>query len=208
MALDTYAALKTTVINFSGRDNLSDNMDDFILLAEEAMFNNESKPLRLRSMETTVELSTVAGVRTLALPAGYLEARSANIEAGGGEFSLRLYGASALPTVTGSGIPKAFTVKDTIEFDRTPDAVYIINFSYYAKPTPLSSANPTNTILTNNPSIYLSGCLSFVNQFTGELDTAEGYLNNMLRAIRGAIKADKSGRRTPGAQARVSGSRP
>lgn len=208
MALANYADLKAAVIKFSGRDDLSDTMDDFILLAEEMMFNNDGKPLRLRSMETTVQLSTVAGVKTLALPAEYLQARSATIEASGGEFDLVYYGASALPTVADSGIPRAFTVKDEIQFDRTPDAVYTINFSYYAKPTALSSGSPTNSILTDNPSIYLNGCLSGVYELSGEFDLSEAYFNRMTRSIMGAIKADKSGRRTPGAQGRVSGSRP
>jgi hypothetical protein len=209
MALANYADLKTTVIKFSGRDDLSDNMDDFILLTEESIFFNEKSPLRLRAFESTVELSTVAGTKTVALPTGYLEARSATIEVGGGEFPLVLYGASALPTVSGSGFPKSFSVKGTnIEFDRVPDAVYTINFTYYAQPTALSSGSPTNTVLTNHPSIYLNGCLSILNSFTGELDRSEGYFNAMLRSIRGANRGDRDGRFSPAPQGRVRGNIP
>jgi len=53
MALDTYSNLKASVIAFSGRDDLSSQMDDFISLAEEAIYFNDVFPLRLQSMEHT-----------------------------------------------------------------------------------------------------------------------------------------------------------
>ena len=38
MALE-YSTLKTRVIDYSGRDDLSDKFDTFLLLAESAMYN-------------------------------------------------------------------------------------------------------------------------------------------------------------------------
>jgi len=52
MALDTYANLKASVIDFSHRNDVSNKIDDFILLAEEAMYANPDFPLQLRQMET------------------------------------------------------------------------------------------------------------------------------------------------------------
>lgn len=208
MALANFADLKATVIAFSGKDNLTANMNDFVLLAEEAMYFNDRNPLRLRSMETTSTLSTVAGTKTLALPAGFLESRSLSIEAGGGEHTLHYVAPSALPTPNASGRPRAYTVTDKIEFDYTPDAAYTINISYFAKPTALSTGNQTNTVLTNHPSIYLNACLSSVNEFGGEPEMAQYFHDKMLRSIRGAMKGDGKGSVPSNAQMRVHGSRP
>jgi hypothetical protein len=82
MALNNYANLKAAVIDYSGRDDLSARIDDFIQLCETDIYYNEKTPLRIRTMETTVQLSTVAGTQTLALPTDYLESRSASIEGG------------------------------------------------------------------------------------------------------------------------------
>jgi hypothetical protein len=208
MALNNYANLKAAVIDYSGRDDLSARIDDFIQLCETDIYYNEKTPLRIRTMETTVQLSTVAGAQTLALPSDYLESRSASIEAGGAEYTLAMLSPSSLPKGVSSGIPRAFTVTDTIKFDRTPDGVYTINFTYYALPTPLSSSNQVNTVLTLHPNIYLFGTLAQVYDFSGEPQMSEHYFNKMLRAIRGAIRGDRSGQYSPGAQAVVRGSTP
>ena len=46
MALDTYANLKATIINFSGRDDLSSVIDDFIDMAEAEMYGNKTQTLQ------------------------------------------------------------------------------------------------------------------------------------------------------------------
>ena len=75
MALNSYANLKASIIAHSGRDDLSAVIDDFITLAEVLMFANET-PLRLRTFEVSETLTTIAGSNTIALPDGFLEARS------------------------------------------------------------------------------------------------------------------------------------
>ena len=208
MALDTYSNLKAAVIDYSGRDDLSARMDDFIQLCETDIYYNEMTPLRIRTMETTTELLTVAGTKTLALPSDYMESRSASIESGGSEKTLAMLSPSSLSKSVSSGIPTAFTVSDTILFDKTPDSIYTINFTYYALPAPLSSDNPSNTVLELHPNIYLFGTLAQVYDFSGEPQLSEHYFNKMLRAIRGAIRGDRSGQYSPGAQAKVRGSTP
>jgi len=208
MALSTYADLKAAVIRFAGRDDLTDSLDDFILLTEESMYSNEVAPLRLRGLEASTTLQTVAGTNSVAMPADYLEVRSIALNSGGVEREMFYNSPSAIPKKAGSGIPVYFTVEGSnLIFDVTPDAVYDIEFSYYGKATALSSSNQTNFVLTNHPSIYLSGCLSFLNDYTGEDEKSEYQFGKMIRAIKGAIRNDNSGR-YPNAQARVRGSTP
>ena len=72
MAISTYSELQTAVANWLDRDDLTARIPEFIVLAE-ARYNRE---LRIRGMETIVDISTVAGTRSYALPTGYLQART------------------------------------------------------------------------------------------------------------------------------------
>ena len=208
MSLDTYANLKAAVIRFSGRDDLSDLLDDFIDLTEEKIYSNEMMPLRLRGFETSSTLQTIAGTNAVALPTGYLQARSIALTSGGKEREMFFNSPSALPKKSGSGIPVSFTVEgDNLVFDVTPDGVYDIEFVYYGKPTALSSTNTTNFVLTNHPSIYLDGCLSELYSYTSEIQDSEAYFGKFIRSIKGAIRNDRTGRYI-NAQGRVQGSTP
>jgi hypothetical protein len=46
-----------------------------------------------------------------------------------------------------------------------PAGVYTIEIDYYAKVVALSDAAPTNTMLTNNPDVYLYGALMEAEPF-------------------------------------------
>jgi len=208
MSLATYADLKATVIRFAGRDDLSDKLDDFILLAEEQMYSNELMPLRLRGFESNDALATIAGTNAVALPATYLQARSITLNSGGTDRELFFNSPSALPKKSGSGIPTHFTIEGSnIVFDIVPDGVYAMEFVYYGKPTALSASNQTNFVLTNHPSIYLNGCLSELYSYTTELQDSEAYFAKFIRSIKGAIRNDRTGRYV-NAQGRVQGSTP
>jgi hypothetical protein len=207
MALDTYSNLKASVIAFSGRDDLSSQMDDFISLAEEAIYFNDVFPLRLQSMETILTDTTAGPLYTL--PADYMEIRSLTITNGGNECELSYASPAVLQIISGTGAPYEFTIVGSdIKFNITPDSAYAIKLTYYAKPTALSSLAPTNAVLTNHPSIYLNGCLSMVAQYAGEESDAENAYQKMIRSIRGARRGDSTGRYPKGSRAKVRGSTP
>ena len=208
MALDTFANLKATIVRYSGRDDLSDVIDDFITITESKMFNNEVATLLVDDLETTITLQTVAGTNSVALPSGYIESRSLTITAGGSETELYYNTPAAIRKRSVSGIPVYFTVEGSdITFDTTPDGVYDLEFTYRAKPTALSSSNQTNAILTNYPEIYLYGALSELYKYTSEPDDSAVYFNDFISAIKGANKGSRK-RQHPQAQARVRGSTP
>jgi len=72
MAIGTYAELQTAVANWLDRDDLTDRIPEFIVLAE-SRFN---RVLRLRSMEAKYTANTVAAQRNLALPTSYIQMRN------------------------------------------------------------------------------------------------------------------------------------
>lgn len=206
MALDSYSNLKTAIVNFSGRDDLTTLLDDFIDMAEQEMYFNSQRPLRVRQMETRSTLTTVAGNRFLALPTGYLEPRAMVILRNGERLEMKYVAPAALEVQSTDGLPHYFTITSQIEFDREPDDAYSIEFQHYAKPTALSSASPTNDILDNYPTIYLYGALSALYDYSRELQDSQVYYQKMIEAIMGATKGDKAGRYGPTPAGRVQGS--
>ena len=107
-----------------------------------------------------------------------------------------------------SGLPRFFTITDQIEFDRVPDALYTVEFQYIALPTPLSTSNQTNTVLTNNPNIYLFGALKEAFAWAGDTENQVKYEAKFANAIKGANKKDRDGRYGPAPAMRIEGSTP
>ena len=194
MALDNYDNLKVAVTRFTGRNDISDILDDAIDIAESRIFANPIAPLRLRSMETRSTASADSASRFLALPDGFLSMRRLKVELSGGDCDIRYRTPDQLLVQGQSGIPRFFTVTSQLEFDRTPDSTYTIEMQYFKRIDALSSSNPTNDILTNYPDVYLYGCLWVINQFGAEEDKANYYESKFIEAIQGANKQDKRGR--------------
>jgi len=76
MAISNYTELQTAVANWLDRDDLSDQLPDFISL-NEALFN---RVLRIRPMETIVTNATVSGTKAYDLPTGYVQMREIHLD--------------------------------------------------------------------------------------------------------------------------------
>lgn len=167
MAITTYAELKTAVANWLHRDDLTAIIPDFITIGESRI----NRKLRVRPMETSATLTPTAGVRTVALPSGFLQAK-------------RLYVDGSVPTALEyisppdywkrylsieSNTPRVYTVEaENFLFGPVPNGTDIICL-YYQRPSALSSA--VNAIFTANPELYLYAALV----------AAEPYLKNDKR---------------------------
>ncbi len=63
-------------------------------------------------------------------------------------------------TGTSTGLPQSYTMRAGYLFlGPVPDAVYTVEMTYYAKIPALSDVATTNTMLTDNPDLYLYGSL-------------------------------------------------
>lgn len=200
MALATYSDLKAAVQDWSHRNDVASRMDDFILIAEQEMYNNRVEPLIVREQESRATADTTTTSRYVALPDGFNRMRRILIDdktIDSDQFELKFFPPEVLPISARTGAPSAFTVTSQLEFDRVPDAVYNIEMQYFGTPTPLSSTNATNDVLTNYPAIYLSGCLWALYQWAKDTESAVGAYDSFIGAIRGANKADIIGRYGP-----------
>lgn len=162
MALSTYAELAAAVNSFSVRSDRSADIDTFIALAEEAIYNGigEIRPLRVQGMVT----STSAGLPTI--PTDFLEAIRLTTSASGDAGVLTYLPPQNLAALSGdSAAAQYFTViGDQIETARSTVTDYVLH--YYKRFAQLSGSATTNWILTNAPGIYLHGCLMALYRMT------------------------------------------
>ena len=198
--ISTYQELKDEVISWSHRDDLDLKVDNFIVLAESEMFANTVEPLQLRGEETTTTLYLYSDLETrlMDLPTGYSSMRKLRIQVENGEsVELKYRTPAQLNILSTTGMPRFFTVTSGIEFDRVPDQDYTGEIQYYKDFTALSSANTTNTVLTNHPTIYLFGAMWALKLYTEELQEAVNYYQQFINSITGANNKDKLGRYGP-----------
>jgi len=158
MALTNYSGLKTAVASWLGRTDLTDQIPDFITLAELRL----SRQLRIRQMLVTATASTTGGDNTVGLPSDFLEMRDLYI-VGTPRIPLTYMSPSAFTRdarAHESGKPVFYTLRgNEIELAPIPDAVYTLNMLYFSKPAALSDANSSNTFLANAPDALLYGSL-------------------------------------------------
>ena len=200
MALDTYANLKESVQDWSHRNDVTSRLDDFILIAEQEMYNNRVEPLEVREQEVTTSIDTVIGSRSVALPSGYESMRAIKLDdktTDAQQYQLTYSTPELLRVNSTNGCPTAFTITDKIEFNRPADAIYNIEIQHLAKIQALTAANPTNSILTNYPSIYLSGCLWALYEWAKDGESAAASYAKFIGAIQGANLSTQNGKYGP-----------
>lgn len=192
MSLTTYLGLKDAVESWSHRNDVASRLDDFINLAESEM----KRWLRIRDMESRGTTNTDTD-RYVSLPSGFLELRSLKIISGSQYFDVLYKTPESMIITQDSGIPKAFTITNQIEFDRVPDGTYTLEILFYNSFTSLSATNTSNAVLTKFPNIYLYGCLWALYQWSLQEDKSEYYYGKFIQAIKSANREDSKGRHGP-----------
>jgi hypothetical protein len=167
MSISTYAELKTSVLDFAHRSDLSTVIDTLVTRAESAI----NRKLRLLSQEQRTTLSTVEGSRFVDLPAGFLQMINLQLVVNGPAIELAPMPVSVIDgnVVTNlKGIPRVYRVGQTIEFEIAANAVYTLNAHWFKK---WDIANDgSNWLLTNHPDVYMDMVLAEVGVFTRDQD--------------------------------------
>ena len=203
MAISNYLELKAAVQRWAKRGDINSLIDDFIDLAESDIWQN----LRIREMEARATTPTGSD-RFLALPDGFLEMRKLILVNGTLQYPLYSAAPESLKLRDTSGIPTYFTVTSQLEFDRTPAGTFTAEMQYFRSLPSLSTANPTNAVLTRFPTVYLYGALFHFAQWAHNDEMLTKYLTLFDAAIRLANKADRRGRYGPAPAMRIEGSTP
>lgn len=181
MALTDYSSLKTSVASYLARSDLTNQIPDFIRLAEERL----ARDLRTRKMLVVARANTTASDSTVGLPTDFLEMRDMHLRTTPVQ-SLTYRSPNAFyagSRTTDSGKPIDYTIlASEIQFAPVPDTAYSVQMLYYAKPQYLSDTNITNAFLANYPDALLYAAL-------GE---AEPYLMNDARLQTWAALYDRA----------------
>jgi hypothetical protein len=181
MALTDYSSLKTSVASYLARSDLTNQIPDFIRLAEERL----ARDLRTRKMLVVARADTTASDSTVGLPTDFLEMRDMHLRTTPVQ-SLTYRSPNAFfagSRTTDSGKPIDYTIlASEIQFAPVPDTTYSVQMLYYAKPQYLSDVNITNAFLANYPDALLYAAL-------GE---AEPYLMNDARLQTWAALYDRA----------------
>jgi len=153
MSITTVAGLRAVIADFLD-DDLTDQIDDFIALAEA----RHRREIRMREM--FVRESLTVDARNVDLPTGFLEAINLRLLTDPvtvlQEVSLHEMTVARQEV---SGKPSIFCIASDIEFDKAPDQSYSGQITYYKALTALSDDNTSNDLLTLHPDAYLYGSL-------------------------------------------------
>lgn len=189
MSLATLGDLKTSVASWLKRSDLTAQIPDFISLAEARI----ARDLRLRAQLTTTDLSTVANTATVTLPADWLESETAELvgygllEAGALEVLGQAWG-------NDTGRPRQIATRGTSAvLYPTPDAVYTLRLTYFAKYA-LSGDASTNWLLTNHPGVYLYAALAEAEPYLANDPRAATWEAKYQQERNGLIAADQNAR--------------
>lgn len=194
MAFDTFSNLKTAIANYLNRDDLTAFIGDFITLTESRL----NRELRVREMiSSDISTTTVSGTQSYSLPTGFLEAKSVVYQSNpyktlkfisNSDFYDK-YNASV-----GNGQPNFFTIVGTnILLGNPPDSANTLQIDYFKTITPLSDSNPTNSILTNYPELYLYGSLAESSSFTFQDERIQTWGSLYKEAIKNANETAERG---------------
>lgn len=194
MALSTYTELQAAVASWLHREDLGSVIPDLIALAEA----RHARDLRLLPMLTSASLATVAGVSTVALPDGWLEGQSLTLTAQALPLDPLPAGRFAAAYASDApAMPRHYRVQGlNLVLGPTPDAVYSLAATYFARPASLSGATSSNWLLTTHPGLYLWGALAEAAPFIGSDSRARLWEDKYASELAAARLAD--GRATGG----------
>ena len=202
MALNNYANLKSSIANWLGRSDLTNEISDFVKLCEQD-FNAK---LVNHGYNKMINLATItANDESESLPSGFLGVNSIYIDGGTKQPLSYITPQTAFSSNLGSlsGMPSSYSIiNDKIHFYPIPGSSYSVKMYYYKQFSTLVNDTDTNDILSNHPDIYLFGSLYFSNTFIRGIDpniTKEwlNYYNNALERAVTLNQKDKYNQDTP-----------
>jgi hypothetical protein len=161
-----YASLVTATTDTLNRSDLSAFVPNYLQAAQSKLYKN----LRIRAMETALNLTTVSGVA--AIPATYLELKFAYVNAAPVNMIKRtspqqIYTQYPDRTVSTTRPTLIATEGTNFIFGGVPSDGVNIKGIYYARLTLLSGSNTTNWFITDAPDVLLYGGLLEAEPFLG-----------------------------------------
>jgi hypothetical protein len=173
MSISNYGELKTAISDWLDRTDaeLVDKIPDFIALSESDIMRTLAA--RNNELSTEVDRTTEDPLTDrISLPTDYREMVTLTSNANGNVDPMTRVSLSQIQEWQrnpSQGPPEAFARdQEELVMYPFPDAGYIYNLHYYSKLVPLGSVagdSDTNSLLQNEPGVYLFGALSEAQPF-------------------------------------------
>ena len=162
MALSNYSDIQSAVASWLDRDDLTNQIKDFISLAEIRL----NRKLFIAGQETSDTISLVDGTAAYSLPANFREYIRIFYTKSGDNYQREIAiihpddAVRNFPLTDDKRSPDAaFIAGDQITFLPTPDDAYTVTIDYYGKVDALSDSTTTNWFTDNCPDLLLYGAL-------------------------------------------------
>ena len=192
MSLTNYSDLKTSVANYLARTDLTNQIPDFIRLAEYRM----RREVRIRQMLKSATTVTVSGDATVEMPTDFLEARDF-VVVGNPTQPLSYVSPSALSRnaiSSTTGKPTEYTIlASEFQLSPVPSSVYTLQVLYYAAPTLLSDENASNVFMANVPDMLLYAPLIEAEPYLMNDARLPTWVSMYERASASVTKSDEGG---------------
>ena len=195
-----YTELKDNIRNYTEVDEnvFTDSViDTFITVAENRILRDMD--LDIFKKEATANMTS--GNRFLATPTDMLTHRYIMITSAGNQIFLDFRDQSFMkeywPDFTQTAIPKYYSLFDqnTFFIAPTPNASFVTQLGYVARPEQLSTATPNTWIGDNAPEALLYAVLIQAYSYTkGPLDMLQYYEKSYTQAVQ-ALGVEQQGRR-------------
>lgn len=192
MSLTNYSDLKTSVANYLARTDLTNQIPDFIRLAEYRM----RREVRIRQMLKSATTVTVSGDATVEMPTDFLEVRDF-VVVGNPTQPLSYVSPSALSRnaiSSTTGKPTEYTIlASEFQLSPVPSSVYTLQVLYYAAPTLLSDENASNVFMANVPDMLLYASLIEAEPYLMNDARLPTWVSMYERASASVTKSDEGG---------------
>jgi len=181
MAIATYSDLQTSIANFLARDDLTNQIPDFITLAESRI----NRELETREQEKRSQSILTPGDEYVALPTDLREVREVKLLTS--PLTILDYasptGLDSQYSSNGLGKPKGYSiVGKEIKFRPIPDSAYTAEIVYIGSVDALSAVS-TPILFTRSPDVYLYGALTEAYMYLLDEVRAAQYDEKFTRAI-------------------------
>ena len=160
-----FATLQATVASYLARGDLTDQIPEFIRLAQDRL----SRDLYIRQTLKVATTKTTAGDSTVELPSDFVAMKDIHISSTNPIQTITFQSTSNFfrnSRATASGLPTFYTLLGSeFQFAPIPDKDYTLKMVYYHKPPYLSDTVSSNLWLATTPDLLLYAALGEAEPF-------------------------------------------
>lgn len=181
MSISSYSELKTAIANFLARDDLTDQIPNFIQLAEARL----SRELETREQEKRSTATLTSGDEYIALPSDFREVREVKLNTD--PIKVLEYHSPVSLDVSygrsGTGRPSGYSVVgQELKVRPIPDSAYTMEIVYIGSLGSISDS-VTPTLFLRSPDLYLYGALAEAYAYLLDEQRAAQYDQKFSRGI-------------------------